>query len=132
MREGLERLDQAAIDEANAESERREQAAQDRARVPPCFRPERSEMAELRLLVRNFGDCNETFLDRFTVPELVRLHRAMLASGWDFLPDRWTARQVKEALRGIVPTWGDDKQPTYEPSALRSMGTTKALASRGR
>jgi len=137
MREKLERLElRSAADALNAlpagALDRAIAAVAKPAKVPPCFRPARTEMAELRLLVRNFGDCNESFLDGFTVPELVRLHRAMIASGWDILPDRWTARQVKEALRGIVPTWGDDEKPTYQASALRSMGTTKALASRGR
>lgn len=68
---------------------------------------------ELRLIVRNIDATRESFLERFTAEELLQLFRMQLASGWDFYPDQWTARQVAEALRGVVPTWTDDECPVY-------------------
>lgn len=63
---------------------------------------------ELRLLVRNANDCNETFNQRFSVLELIQIHRMWHASDWDTYPDTWTEQQVQEALQGNVPKWNDE------------------------
>lgn len=68
---------------------------------------------ELRLLVRNFNACDESFLTRFTVAELVTLHRAWMASSHDIRPDQWSERQVLEALAGKVPEWNEDESPRH-------------------
>lgn len=68
----------------------------------------------LRLIVRNMGDCRESFNQRFTAFQLVKLGIAHLASGWDLLPDQWEERQIREALRGKVPRWSNDYKPIYD------------------
>lgn len=75
----------------------------------------------LRSLVANFNDCNEDFVARFTVSQLVMLRRAWLASGFDIYPDAWSHKQVQEALRGWVPQWDDKERPIYNApgAALR-------------
>lgn len=79
----------------------------------------RSGADELRLIVCNMDCSREGFLDQFTAEQLVTLYRAHLACGWDFLPDSWTPRQVREALRGIVPMWDDDERPYYAKADAR-------------
>ncbi len=78
-------------------------------------RPSRSGIDELRLLVSNFNYCNETLNTSYTVEELLQLHRAQQASGWDFFVDQWTRQQRTDCIkRGVVPMWRDDEQPvTY-------------------
>lgn len=69
---------------------------------------------ELRHLVGNFDACNETFNQRWTVDQLIVIHRMWIESGWDIFPDQWTERQLREALRGIPPNWDPDtERPTY-------------------
>ncbi len=60
-----------------------------------------------------FSSCNETFLGQFDVMQLVQIRRMWLASEWDFFPDRWTERQIAEALAGRPPTWDENESPTY-------------------
>lgn len=67
----------------------------------------------LRDAVTAFGWCNETFNQRFRVEDLLIIRRCWLAAEWDFFPDQWTQRQVKEALKGIVPRWTTDEKPDY-------------------
>lgn len=72
---------------------------------------------ELRMLVRNANDCNETFNQRYSIEELVQIHRMWQASDWDNYPDTWTKQQVQEALQGKVPKWNDETgEPIHEPS----------------
>lgn len=66
---------------------------------------QRTGMAELRLLVRNFDDCRESFNDHYTLEQLVQIHRMWMASGWDIYPDQWDGYQVLAALDGYVPQW---------------------------
>jgi hypothetical protein len=70
--------------------------------------------AELRLIVSAMNACSETFLDRYTTDELLQLFRMQLRSEWDFYPDGWEDRQIREALGGRVPTWNNDESPSYE------------------
>ena len=69
----------------------------------------------LRLIVRNMDTTKESFNDQFSVEELVQIYSMQLASEWDFYPDEWTKRQVKEALRGIVPKWKLTKSGLERP-----------------
>ncbi len=66
---------------------------------------------ELRKAVRVLGGMNETFNQRFSAEELLKLCRACWASEWDITPDRWTEDQVQAALKGEVPRWEDCGKP---------------------
>lgn len=66
---------------------------------------------ELRRVVRNLDDCFEDFLCRFTLEQLVLIHRAWMQSAWDKCPDGWTMLQVNAALDGYVPQWSPDERP---------------------
>jgi hypothetical protein len=68
---------------------------------------------ELRAAARALSYCNESFLRRFTMEQLLAIRRAWVASEWDIHPDEWTERQVKDALKGRVPTWNAVDEPTY-------------------
>ena len=68
----------------------------------------------LRLVVRNMDGTSEGFNDRYTAAELLRIFTAQLESAWDFSPDEWTSRQVREALAGKPPRWDDQERPLYE------------------
>jgi hypothetical protein len=72
-----------------------------------------SDIEKMRMAINAFSYCNETFLQRYNVKQLMKLHFAMMACEYDFLPDQWTDRQVKEALKGIVPNWDDNEKPVY-------------------
>lgn len=64
---------------------------------------QRTGMEELRLLVRNFDSNNESFNDRFTPEQLLNIHRAWMASGWDIYPDNWAPDQVYMAANYATP-----------------------------
>jgi hypothetical protein len=73
---------------------------------------------ELRMCVDALNGCREDFLaavrDPFSAEDLLKIWRAWRASEWDFYPDQWTPRQVREALRGIAPRWDKDtEKPVY-------------------
>jgi hypothetical protein len=72
-----------------------------------------SGIDELRDAVRAFDGCSEDFVQRFSTKGLLDIRRAWRESEWDFSPDKWEARQVKEALRRIVPNWTADERPDY-------------------
>ena len=78
-------------------------------------RPDGFAIIELRHMVSNFNRVTESFNQRFSMEELVQIHRAWMASGWDFHPDQWTERQVQEALQGKAPRWNDQEEPVYDP-----------------
>ena len=67
----------------------------------------------LRKVVMNMDTTTESFNDRFTAMQLVQLGRMLLASDWDIYPDQWTARQVKQALRGWPPHFDENEKPVY-------------------
>ena len=68
----------------------------------------------LRDMVAGFDRCDESFNDRFTLPELVRIWDAWAQCGFDYYPDQWSDRQVREALRGIAPNWDDRGAPAFD------------------
>lgn len=67
----------------------------------------------MRAMVRLFNNCREGFNEQFGMRQLEKLYDAYKACGWDIAPDRWTARQVREALRGVLPQWDDEERPMY-------------------
>lgn len=76
--------------------------------------PEKTAAIEiLRDMVAAFDMVNEEFNWRFTLTELVRIWDAWNQCGWDFYPDQWSDRQVREALRGIAPDWDDRERPVF-------------------
>jgi hypothetical protein len=83
---------------------------------------------ELRAVARAIDNCNETFLQRWSVDQLVQIHRMWIASGWDFTPDQWTEGQVQAALAGKVPQWDAKTEEPIEESAGDAliMATTRA------
>ncbi len=68
-------------------------------------------MDSLRRMVRAFDSCRESFLDRFTPEELIKLFRAYQACSWDKLPDTWAETQIQDALNDIYPQWNDSEAP---------------------
>lgn len=70
-------------------------------------------MEQLRAMMGGLNNCQESFLDRYKIPQLIKIYRMWLKSAWDFAPDTWTERQLREALKGIVPNWNDDEKPIY-------------------
>lgn len=81
---------------------------------------ERTGAEFLRWLVGNLGDVSETFNDRYSVEQLIAIGRAWEKSEWDFYPDQWEERQVREALEGVVPTWSDDEVATYKTNGVEA------------
>ena len=67
----------------------------------------------LRLIVSNINATRESFNDKYSIDELIQIHRMFLLSDWDIYPDEWTKRQVKEALEGIPPQWTKNEKPKY-------------------
>lgn len=85
--------------------------------VTPAPPAERQKFAidELRLIVRNFDDCRDSFNQNYTIDQLVQIHRMWMACDWDNYPDTWEDRQVEEALQGIVPRWNNQTgEPVYD------------------
>lgn len=70
---------------------------------------------EARRLVNLFSCCSESFNQRFTLAELITLARCYKRSEYDFAPDRWSSRQVEEAITlGRTPTWDADERCVYQ------------------
>lgn len=62
----------------------------------------------LRNAVRAFADCDETFLHRFEVSDLLALYEGFRAIQYLILPDKWSERQIQEWLQDdLLPQWGD-------------------------
>lgn len=77
------------------------------------------DIEKMRMAVNAFSYCNETFLQRYRIADLMKIRLAWVKSEWDFFPDQWTERQVREALRGKAPMWDDNEQPIYtKPNKL--------------
>jgi hypothetical protein len=78
---------------------------------------------ELRGAVKVLGACNESFNQRFSAEELLRIYRALLACDWDILPDQWSDRQVRQArLYGVVPQFQLDAKGRNVPHYPRTPG----------
>jgi hypothetical protein len=87
---------------------------------------------QLRLAVRLFDNCNETFNQRFTGEELLTLWRMYRECGWDIPPDRWSNRQVREALgKNVIPQFTDEERPFYPNDPIYRVtaeGETKTVS----
>jgi len=68
---------------------------------------------QLRLIASVINNVTENFSDKFTLEQLIRLAFMAILSEYDFLPDQWTDRQVRDALQGYPPRWDDDEKPVY-------------------
>jgi hypothetical protein len=84
---------------------------------------------QLRLIVSNIDHMSETFLDMYTLEEIVQLYRMCLLSGFDVYPDQWTRRQVRAALQGIPPSWDNDEKPVYLKGKERRTAKTSKIKS---
>jgi hypothetical protein len=74
----------------------------------------RNGIETLRHAVKVLDTCNETFNQKYTAVELLKLVRIAGLSKWDIYPDHWSTRQIREALDfGTVPDWNDDGTPRY-------------------
>jgi hypothetical protein len=62
---------------------------------------------ELRRTVRLLSNCSETFNTRFTAEQLLKIGDAYRRCGWDITPDEWTEAQLKAALAGKTPVFGE-------------------------
>jgi hypothetical protein len=69
---------------------------------------------ELRLCVSNMNVVSESFNDQFTTAQLLQIHRMHILSEWDIYPDKWTTRQLREALKGKPPMFDDNERPIYK------------------
>lgn len=76
---------------------------------------------ELRHIVNNFDSCRESFNTQFSLGELIKIHRAWMACDWDFYPDEWDPRQVKEVLLyGKIPQWDfATEKPLFEAAEYK-------------
>lgn len=66
---------------------------------------------QLRKAIALFCNCNETFNMRWHAEELIALYRAYAASDMDIPPDRWSDKQLVDALIGKVPMWSEAGEP---------------------
>ena len=78
-------------------------------------------IVEMRAALALFDQCNETFNDGIeSEAHAIAIYRACCAADWDYYPDQWTPRQVREAIRGRAPTWTQNPDgrivPTYAPA----------------
>lgn len=81
--------------------------------------PKRTGANTLRAIVRNMDATRESLNDRFTVPELIAIYSAHLASEWDIYPDQWEERQLQEAILGKVPHWDANERPVYDKTPAK-------------
>lgn len=77
----------------------------------------------LRRVVGNMNATREGFNHEFTAEQLIQIGKMLLLSEWDILPDRWTKRQVKEALAGTPPRWTDSGKPVYQKKGKAPRGS---------
>ena len=74
---------------------------------------------QARRMVALFDTCRESFNTQYTLLQLSAICDAASRSSWDFFPDEWTSRQIREALRGIAPDWKEDAKGAYVPVYTR-------------
>ena len=77
-------------------------------------RTERNGASLLRAAVDVIFACPEAWSTDYTAAELLAITEAHIAASWDYLPDTWEPRQIREAIAGIVPRWSaDGTRPEY-------------------
>lgn len=86
----------------------------------------------LRDAVKALNACSETFLDPFTPEQLLAICKVWKECEWDFYPDEWEPRQIREAIRGIVPRWNvplnGDYKAIYDGVEVLPKGTRVRIA----
>ena len=87
---------------------------------------EKPAIEHLRLIVQNFDSLNETFNQRFSFDQIIAIHKAWMLSEWDINADRWAARQIREAIRGIPPRWDENEEPVYAARKRAPRARTRA------
>jgi hypothetical protein len=66
----------------------------------------------LRRAVAMFNDCDETFNQQYTTEDLLKIAVCQLKSEYDYYPDQWTKKQLRDAIHlGKAPRWDDKEQP---------------------
>lgn len=75
------------------------------------MRHRRSGLDELLIIARNLSESpNASALEDFSSADLLAIGRAHLGSEWDIYPGAWSARQLREAIAGLVPRFrGSDR-----------------------
>lgn len=68
---------------------------------------------EMRLCISNANITSESFNDRYTAAQLLQINRMLILSEWEIYPDKWSTRQVREALKGMPPRFDNDERPVY-------------------
>lgn len=69
---------------------------------------------KMRHMIEVFNHCSEDFNQHYTMCQLEKIYDAYWASQCCVMPDRWTTRQVEEALCGVVPQWDETgNNPVY-------------------
>lgn len=72
----------------------------------------------LRDTVNLFNDCDESFNQRYTAEELLKIAKACFEGQWGVSPDYWQKRQIEEAIQlGKSPRWRETEDgivPVYE------------------
>lgn len=80
-----------------------------RGDVLDVFAARGDALAELRLAYNMWArtDTGKPALARLTAPQVLRLCESIRAGEWDVYPDQLTAWQVRDALRGKPPLFGE-------------------------
>ena len=69
----------------------------------------RSPVEVLRRVVDMCDRSPESFNQRFTITELVRLWQVSYLCEWDYDPYQWSQEQIADALGdGIIPTFDEE------------------------
>lgn len=75
---------------------------------------DRKSIDLLRYAVRLFDNCNETFNQKYSDQELLKIATAHQKTEWDYYPDQWAPRQLQELLNlGKDPKFDDNGNPSY-------------------
>jgi len=71
---------------------------------------------KLRKCLNLFNNCNESFNEKFTIDELIKLYNAYMNAEWDFRPDEWTEEQIQSCLKyNRTPEWDEDESGNVVP-----------------
>src|ERR1051326_226964 len=80
---------------------------------------------ELRHIVNNLNATQEWVWDEYTAEQILTLHRAWMASGWDIYPDAWTKKQRDQAANsGIIPQFDPTTEKPTKPIYALNLQTS--------
>jgi hypothetical protein len=66
----------------------------------------------LRRAVRVLNQCNESFNQEYSATQLLSIVDALSRSTHDILPDQWTDKQIRDAIRLFkAPIWDENERP---------------------